>query len=250
MSTTSERRPGAIVGSMIGGLLVAYGIRRGGAFGHMVGVAGAGVLATTLAPRLARLRHAPGTSDRAIEIDSTFVIGRPRAVMFHFFRNFENLPLLGGLLHSVDDFDDGSSRWRLMAPGGRLVEWDVIISKYVPPRVIGWESVPRAAVESRGTIRLDAVEERTTRVTLTARYRPCTPEARLAVRAVVARRPDRRLRAIVARIEAAMQRAQEPGLHDHAPRYPLPDPGTGPQSWQAPQAPQAAPVDGSDRQIV
>lgn len=217
--------PGSIMGGMaLAGALIAYGLRRRGIVGGAVGIAGAGLLASLVTPRVAPRVARAATSRRAIDVEGSFVVQRPVAEVFSFFRNFEHFPLFGGLLHSVDDFDDGRSRWRVMGHDGALVEWNVIVTKYVPSRVIAWESVAGGPVESRGTVRLHATSEVTTRIDVTLHYLPLTDAAARAFRPFVARGPERRMRDSITRIEAAMQQAEQPGFYDREPAHPLPDP--------------------------
>lgn len=217
--------PGSIIGGMaVAGAMIAYGMRRRGFVGSAVGIAGAGLLASLLTPRVAPRVARAAAARRSIDVEGAFVVQRPAAEVFAFFRNFEHFPLLGGLLHSVDDFDDGRSRWRVKGAGGTLVEWNVIVTKYVPSRVIAWESVAGGPVESRGTVRLHAVGESGTRVDVSLHYLPLTDAAARAFRPFVSRGPERRMRDAIGRIEDAMQQAEQPGFYDRVPAHPLPDP--------------------------
>lgn len=209
-----------LLGLAAAGLLIRFGMRHRTVFGTAAGIAGAGVLGALVAPRLApRVSRRAG---RTIELNTEFVVERPQRAVFDFFRNFENFPLLGGLLHSVEDFDDGRSLWRVMGRG-TLVEWQVIVTKYVPPRVIGWESVAGAAVESSGMLRFEALDASTTRVGVALHYRPVSDAAARAFHGLLVGRSERRVRAAIERVDAAMQRALEPDVHRRTPRYPLPE---------------------------
>ena len=42
---------------------------------------------------------------------------------------------------------DGRSHWCASTPAGRSLEWDTVTTKYVPNRVIAWQSVPGSPVE-------------------------------------------------------------------------------------------------------
>lgn len=224
-----------LIGLGVGGALVVYGVRRRGFSGMAAGIIGAGLLAVTLAPRLAPRVSIGRSGPRSIDVDLDVVVNRPRPAVFDFFHNFENLPLLGGILHSVDDYDDGRSRWRVMG-GETLVEWDVLVTKYLPPRVIGWESVPGAAVESSGTVRFDALDPATTRVCVSVHYIPRSEAAIDAFAAMRPRHPARKVRAAIGRVEAAMQRAAAPDVHFREPLFPLPEP----PSDDAPASPGVA----------
>lgn len=207
---------------LAGAALLGWGLRRRGVVGALAGLAGAGVVALALAPSVARLARRD-EGEPAIDANLSLTVARPRREVFDFFRNFENLPLLTRALHSVDDFDDGRSRWRMLAESSGMIEWDVLVTKYVPPRVIGWESRADAAVESSGTLRFFEDDGERTRVALTLCFRPRTAEAAAAFRELRLGRSARGVRSMMSRLEAAMDRAAEPGVHDRQPLLPLPD---------------------------
>jgi uncharacterized membrane protein len=94
-----------------------------------------------------------GTRRRSAEIRLSFLIAQPVERVFGFCRDFENFPRFIDALRSVHDFGDGRSHWCASTPAGRTVEWDTVITKYVPNCVIGWQSVGSSAVRSSGLIR-------------------------------------------------------------------------------------------------
>lgn len=212
-------------GMALAGALIAYGMRRRGLAGLASGIAGAGLLASIVAPRLAPRMRAAASGTRPIDVQGSVTIERPVGEVFAFFRNFEHFPLLGGMLDSVDDFDDGRSRWRIVARDGAVLEWDVIVTKYVPKRVIAWESTAGAPVESSGVARFQAVGDGATCVDVVVHYLPRTAAAARVLRPL-ASRPERRVRAAIGRIEDAMRLAEQPGFYDRQPLHPLPDHST------------------------
>jgi uncharacterized membrane protein len=214
--------PSPLLGIALGAALIAFGRGRRSPAGLAAGIAGAGVLAATLVPHLKPRASAPFANARPIDVGADFTVTRPVAAVFDFFRNFENFPLLGGVLHSVDDYDDGRSRWRVMGRGG-LVEWDVLVTKYLPPQVIAWESVPDAPVESAGMVRFDAVDAGTTRIRVSLHYLPCTEAAARAFHPLRIRRPERRVRDAIGRVEDTMNRLASTPAPIRRPRFPLPE---------------------------
>lgn len=224
-----------LLGTVIASVLIAFGLSRRNALSTAAGIAGAGVLAALVAPRVASRATASASPRRPVSVTTELVVHRPRAAVFDFFRNFENFPLLGGIVDGIEDFDDGRSRWRVRGRGG-TIEWDVIVTRYVPPRVIGWESIAGSPVESSGMVRLEALGDTATRVSLTVDYRPISEEAIRAFQRIP--RPARIVKNATARVDAAMERSLEPDVHHRAPKYPLPD---------APQATALSPSPGTDR---
>lgn len=209
-----------LFGAVIASALIGFGLSRRTTLGTAAGIAGAGMLAALVAPRVAARATVSPSSRRPVNVTTELVLQRPRAAVFDFFHNFENFPLLGGIVDGIEDFDDGRSRWRVRGRGG-TIEWDVIVTRYLPPAVIGWESIAGSPVESHGMVRLEALDDSATRVSLTVDYRPISEEAIRAFQRIP--RPERVVKNATARVDAAMERSLEPDVHHRAPRFPLPD---------------------------
>ena len=173
------------LGAAIGGGLLLYGQRRRGALGTLVGLAGASIAAKALAPIVASLVRTAGLARQTVNVHTTVVVDRPVRELFGLCSNFENFPRVVGALREVTDFDDGRSRWAVLNSSGELIEWDVVVTKYVPGQVIAWESVPDAPVESTGLLRFAPEGPNKTRLDLTLRYRPATTSVGDAMRALV-----------------------------------------------------------------
>ncbi|MGB4398175.1 MAG: YgaP-like transmembrane domain, partial [Daejeonella sp.] len=57
-----------------------------------------------------------GTDPRPLNITETFMVDRPRAEVYAFWRKLENLPRFMKHLASVDEYDRVSSHWRANLP--------------------------------------------------------------------------------------------------------------------------------------
>jgi hypothetical protein len=51
-------------------------------------------------------------------------------------------------------FGDGRSPWIASTPNGRLAEGDAVTTKFVPGRVVAWQSTPSSTVRISCTIRV------------------------------------------------------------------------------------------------
>ena len=173
------------LGAAVGGTLVLYGSRRRGPVGTLVGLAGAGIVARAIAPLAADLLRLAGLARQTVDVHTTLVVDRPVRELFALCSNFENFPRVVAALRGVTDFDDGRSRWAVTTPSGELLEWDVIVTKYVPSQVIAWHSVPNSPVESAGVVRFAPEGSNRTRLDLTIRYRPAYTSLGEAVRALI-----------------------------------------------------------------
>jgi uncharacterized membrane protein len=205
----SAKPPNPWLGTAIGGSLVLYGSRRRGALGTLVGLAGAGLVANAIAPAVGSLLRNAGLARQTVNLHTTVVVDRPVREMFALCSNFENFPRVVGQLRDVTDFDDGRSRWAIATASGERLEWDVVVTKYVPGQVIAWESVPNSPVESTGVVRFSPEGPDRTRLDLTLRYRPAATSLGDAVRALVG--PPR-----ASAVRAAMAKASDQ-LHQLTP---------------------------------
>lgn len=124
-------------------------------------VAGLALLgAAAQAPLLDALRRA-GTRRRCADVKFSFVVARPVELVFNFMRDFENFPRFISQLREVRDYGDGRSHWCATSPAGKVVEWDTITTKYVPNRVIAWESVGSSRISTSGLLRFKPETGRT-----------------------------------------------------------------------------------------
>jgi len=198
---------------------VFYGSRRRGAVGTLAGLAGAGIVARALAPVAAALLRRAGLARQAVNLHATLVVDRPVREMFALCSNFENFPRVVGALRDVTDFDDGRSRWAIAKESGELLEWDAIVTKYVPSQVIAWESVPNASVESAGVVRFAPEGPNRTRLDLTLRYRPTYTNLRDALRALIGPPRAPAVRAAMAKATSQLNELTPPagGMAEPAP---------------------------------
>ncbi len=74
-------------------------------------------------------------------------------------------------IESVTQFEGNKTHWVVSAPAEQTVEWDAILTKDTPGKIIAWESVPGADIRNSGTIEFrDGPPGRGTEVTVTLSY--------------------------------------------------------------------------------
>lgn len=135
-------------------------------------VTAAAAIAGAVAPALLRWVRRTGHRRRTVDLRMTVVVERPIAEVFQFCRDFENFPKILAQLETVRDFEDGRSHWVVRAPNGERIEWDSVVTKYVPNSVIAWQSVEGSPVTASGLMRFAPLSESATRVDMTLTYRP------------------------------------------------------------------------------
>lgn len=157
-------------------------------------VTAAAAIAGAVAPALLRWVRRTGHRRRTVDLRMTVVVERPIAEVFRFCRDFENFPGILDVLEKVQDFEDGRSHWTVRAPHGERIEWDSVVTKYVPNSVIAWQSVEGSPVRASGLMRFAPLSESDTRVDMTLTYRPERTALAAAVRAMTGPANHSRLR--------------------------------------------------------
>lgn len=152
--------------SLGGGLgLVLAGLRQRGWLGVFLaglgaGLIGRGVSGYCLLYDKAKISTAPssrpGVPDNlGVKVEQAFLINRPRAELFRFFRDFRNIPRFMKRIERVDILDDKHSHWVARLDADRILEWDMRIINEHPEQLIAWESLPGSAIESAGSVRFE-----------------------------------------------------------------------------------------------
>jgi uncharacterized membrane protein len=233
-----------------GAALVAYGIRRRDPIGLIAALVG-GVLvrrgATGHCPVYYALGVSTGRADevlddpvhddvtsraatvnarKAIKVEHSVTIAKPRAELFAFWRNFENLPRFMEHLVSVRVDSETRSHWTTKAPAGQTVEWDAEIVNVVPDSIIAWKSVGDADVANAGAVNFsDAAGDGGTVVRVTVDYEPPAGKLGALFSHVFSEEPDQQIRDDLRRfkqlmesggIPAATRRRDQPEAEDAA----------------------------------
>ena len=60
----------------------------------------------------------------SIDVKKSVTINKSPEELYHFWRNFENLPRFMNHIESVKNLDDKRSHWGALAPLGTTVKWD------------------------------------------------------------------------------------------------------------------------------
>jgi uncharacterized membrane protein len=105
-------------------------------------------------------------------IEQSVVVHRSPEELFHFWRNFTNLPRFMDNLESVIVLDENRSHWVAKGPAGTRVEWDAVIHNEIEGELIAWRSLPGADVDQAGSVHFTPTADDRTEVRVVLRYRP------------------------------------------------------------------------------
>jgi uncharacterized membrane protein len=142
-------------------------------------------------------------------------INRPRAEVYAFWRNFENLPGFMEHLQSVTVAaeDDRRSHWVTRAPLGQTVEWDAELVEEQAGELLAWRSLPGADVENEGRVEFrDALDGSGTIVDVTLEYRPPLGTPSVVVARLFGEQPWQQVRDDLRRFKQIMEAGEVPTI--------------------------------------
>ncbi len=167
------------IASAVGGaLLTFYGLRKPNAVGLVLAAAGGALLyrsATGHCPVNSAIGRDTATDeDISIDITSTVTINKPRAEVYQFWRQLDNLPKFMEHLESVQQLGPKRSHWNARIPGGiGSISWGADIIAERENELIAWRSLPAADIDNAGEVRFsDAPSSGETIVQASISYRP------------------------------------------------------------------------------
>jgi uncharacterized membrane protein len=156
----------------LGGILAFQGARAKGPGGRTLSLIGVGLLAraaTNLPPR--RLVGL-GAGRRAIDVQKTIRVAAPIDRVWELWSDFENFSRFMSHLREVRKIDEGRSHWIAVGPAGVPVEWDAIVTDWVPNQLIAWKSVEGSTVETAGRVRFQPTPDGETEIDVQMSYNP------------------------------------------------------------------------------
>jgi uncharacterized membrane protein len=172
------------VSLVLGGGLLALGLKQGIRDGMMLAVTGGALLyrgATGQCPlyKVAGVdtstgRPRPAVSvphGRGVKVENSVLINKSPEELYRYWRQFENLPRFMDHLVSVKTEGDQRSHWVVKSIGNAEVSWDAEIVNDVPNELIAWRTVEESDVDHAGSVRFEGTG-RGTRVKVTLEYRP------------------------------------------------------------------------------
>ncbi len=151
-----------------GGALTIYGARRKDIFSAAVGL---GLVTRSLTNMemkdLIGLRGSHG-----ITVRKTITINAPVRKVFELWSRHESFPQFMSRVREVKDLGNGRYHWTVAGPAGIPVEWEAVITKLEPDRLIAWQSAPDSMIEQHGIVQFRPDGDDKTVVDLGLSYYP------------------------------------------------------------------------------
>lgn len=107
-----------------------------------------------------------------IEVTKSIVIDRPKAELYRYWYNFENLPLFMDHVQAVWMVGDHRWHWVAKAPAGMEVEWDADVIDEKEGEYIVWQSLEGSDVPNEGSVHFNELPNGKTQVTVSLVYFP------------------------------------------------------------------------------
>lgn len=155
----SWRRWAVLLGLLTGVVAIISAVRR------------LGGTATSEASRTA-LKPGPNAAANAVVLHHTAVVQAPTRRVFEAWSVYRNLAhFLPGVI-AVRALGGNRLHWTVPGPDGKPQEWEAELTRFVPDRILAWDTLPGAPVKYSGGVRFEGEGEGSTRVDVELRYEP------------------------------------------------------------------------------
>ncbi len=151
-----------------GGALTLYGARRKDVFSTAVGL---GMVTRSLTNMGMEDLIGLGGS-HGITVQKTITINAPVRKVFELWSRHENFPQFMSRVREVKDLSNGRYHWKVAGPAGIPVEWEAVITKLEPDRLIAWQSAPGSIIEQQGMVQFRPDGDERTVVDVRLSYYP------------------------------------------------------------------------------
>lgn len=144
------------VGSTLAGVALFFGgLTRGSLVGRGAAVLGSALVmrgVTGRCPVYKRMGRPLESYDHPVRIEEAMQVSVPPQVAYDAWRDLERLPRFMKHVKSVTSAPDGRSHWTAEFSGLPQIEWDALIVKDEPGRVLSWRSIEGAPLENSGSV--------------------------------------------------------------------------------------------------
>lgn len=189
-----------------GGVLLAQGIRSRGIIGRSLSAVGIGLVTRAVSHSSPRqLLKLATAAWRGISVEKTITVGVPVEQVWELWNNFENFPRFMTHLQEVRKIDEGRSHWVAAGPAGMPVEWDALVTDWVPQQFIGWTSAEGSSVETTGQVRFRPISSESTEIDVRMEYHPPAGVAGHAIASLFGTDPKRAMDEDLVRLKIMLE---------------------------------------------
>jgi uncharacterized membrane protein len=194
-----------------GGALLAQGIRTRGVVGRSLSALWIGLLSRAVSNTSPVQLVNLGSGKRGIGVEKTIAVEAPVDQVWELWSNFENFPRFMTHLREVRKLDEGRSHWVAAGPAGIPVEWDAVVTDWVPQQFIAWASVEGSAVESSGQVRFRPISSGSTEIDIRMEYSPPAGPAGHVIASLLGSDPKRAMDDDLLRLKSLLEEGKTRG---------------------------------------
>jgi uncharacterized membrane protein len=188
----------------LGSMVALKGFRRRGLAGNALAGAGVGLL-TRVAERPLGGILGTGTTPAAIEVEKTIQVNAPLEEVWEIWSNFEHFPRFMTHLREVRRTYKNRSHWVAAAPAGMPLEWDAIVTEWVPNESVAWKSMEGSTVDTAGRVSLTPMPNGDIQIDVRLSYIPQAGPLGQAVTAIFGVDPERALDEDLLRLKSLLE---------------------------------------------
>jgi uncharacterized membrane protein len=205
------------VSLLLGGGLLALGLKQGLRDGLMLAITGGALLyrgATGQCPlyKVAGIDTSAGRPrpvvsvphGRGVKVESSVLINKSPEELYSYWRDLENLPRFMENLASVKSEGDQRSHWVVKTIGNAEISWDAEIVNDVPNELIAWRTVENSDVDHAGSVRFETTGS-ATRVKVTMEYRPPAGQIGVGLAKLFGQEPQQMIESDLRRFKQLME---------------------------------------------
>jgi uncharacterized membrane protein len=195
-----------------GGAITLYGARRKDIFSAAVGL---GLVTRSLTNMGVEDLIGLGGS-HGITVQKTISINAPIKKVFELWSRHENFPRFMSRVREVKDLGNGRYHWTVAGPAGIPVEWEAVITKLEPDRLIAWQSAPGSMVEQQGIVQFRPDGDDKTVVDVRLSYYPLAGAVGHAIASLFGADPKSEMDDDLMRMKSFIETGHQP--HDASER--------------------------------
>jgi uncharacterized membrane protein len=155
-----------------GAALAMWGARSRGVCGPVLGLSGTLLFLRALTNLELKRLVGAAAGRRAIDFQKTLRIDAPVERVFQLWADYRNFPRFMSHVKEVKHLGDGRSHWTVAGPAGMSMEWDAVLSAYIPNELLAWRAEPNSLIQHAGTVRFQPNTEGGTTIDVRLSYNP------------------------------------------------------------------------------
>lgn len=113
---------------------------------------GAGLAGAAVGAAVRNSEYSIGGEQSDVRLASQVIIDRPPEEVYHYWKDFRNLPQVMNFIEQVKPLEGNKSHWVAQVPLGPTIEWDSEVVDDDPGRLLSWRSLEGSELMNWGRV--------------------------------------------------------------------------------------------------